>query len=161
MSDYDFYFAIPSYKRAEKQKTLKLLESLGVPKDQIVMSVQTQEDYAEYTRHGIKDRVFELIYSPADKVSGNMNTLLNYFQIGQKIVILEDDINDICKLVDKVGGGKGIEPIKTKQELYDLVKYGFSLCKKHKTCAFGLSMTRNPFFMTHGYKTYALSDTGF
>ena len=42
----EFEFCIPSYKRADNQKTLDLLQRLGVPKEWITLSVQTLADKA-------------------------------------------------------------------------------------------------------------------
>lgn len=41
-------FCIPSYKRSEEQKTLTYLESMGVNKEKIYISTQSEEDYKKY-----------------------------------------------------------------------------------------------------------------
>ena len=57
------YFCIPSYKRAFEQRTLEYLESIGIKKEQIYISKQTQEDYKEY----IADMKEKLDYYLTDK----------------------------------------------------------------------------------------------
>ena len=40
----EYIIGIPSYRRADKQTTLEYLERIGVSKERIVLSVQTEED---------------------------------------------------------------------------------------------------------------------
>lgn len=68
---FDIYFCIPSYLRADRQKTLELLERIGVPKEQIVLAVQTESDKEAYTKAGIADRVGTFLYREGHCVADN------------------------------------------------------------------------------------------
>ena len=91
------YFATASYKRAENQRTVAYLERLGIEKEKIIVTVQTEEDFKEYTRQGIDKRVGRLIYREGKNVSDNRNTILDNIPIGEKVVIFDDDITAVSK----------------------------------------------------------------
>ena len=48
MQKNDFIYAIPSYKRANKQITVNYLSNAGISKERIAVFVQTEEDEQEY-----------------------------------------------------------------------------------------------------------------
>lgn len=48
MKRFDFYFGIASYNRKDRQPMLRLLNSLGYPKEQILLAVQCEQDFKEY-----------------------------------------------------------------------------------------------------------------
>ena len=49
----DICFGIASYRRADNQRTLDYLERMGIDREHIIMSVQCEEDRAQYERAGI------------------------------------------------------------------------------------------------------------
>ncbi len=158
----EFLFCIPSYKRAGRQKTLDLLESMGCPKDWISLSVQTEEDRQAYTRAGVNKRVGAFLYRGGSCAADNFNTLLDYHSKGVKIVILEDDIKAIKRLtIDKATGKRKLVNVQKFEELLTLCRRGFAICRLEKTVGFGLSMTRNAMFMRPGHNRRKLCDTGF
>ncbi len=160
--NYDVKFCIPSYQRADRQKTLALLEKIGVPKEQIVLSVQTVADKKEYTKAGVAQRVGTFLYREGTCVADNRNTLLDHFHRGSKIVLLEDDINKIQHLkIDKLTGKHSLSDVTSYDELMHICKRGFSIAAQEKTIAFGLNMYRNATFMRKGYHRRKLCDTGF
>lgn len=159
---FDIYFCIPSYLRSDRQKTLNLLESLNVPKEQIVLSVQTAEDREKYIDAKVDRRVGTFLYREGNCVADNRNTLLDHFQKGSRVVLLEDDINKICRLhIDPVTKKHSLIAVNTYDELMHICKRGFRTAAKEKTIAFGLNMYRNATFMTKGYHRRKLCDTGF
>lgn len=79
-------FGIPSYHRPAC-RTIKTLLDAGVPKDDIVVSVQTAEDYEQYAE---LHKGIEIIYEAKDCAAGNRNTILNY--VDAPIWLLDDDL---------------------------------------------------------------------
>lgn len=141
------YFATASYKRAENQRTVAYLERLGIEKEKIIVTVQTEEDLKEYTRQGIDKRVGRLIYREGKNVSDNRNTILDNIPIGEKVVIFDDDITAVYKLEK----GK-LKEIDTKEEFYRFLEYGFKLAEENSTIAFGVYPVFNAFFMKDAYR---------
>lgn len=83
-------FGIPSYNRSERQITLDYLESMGIPKENIYISTQTEEDYKIYLeKYGNRANI---IYGKGDCISDNRNNLLNYFNKGTRLLMLDDDL---------------------------------------------------------------------
>ena len=115
----DICFGIASYRRADNQRTLDYLERMGIDREHIIMSVQCEEDRVQYERAGIGKRVGRLIYRAGKNVSDNRNTLLDSVPPGTKLVMLDDDINAICRL-----DGKGLRKIEDRDEFYSMLKRG-------------------------------------
>lgn len=80
-------YGIPSYRRPECRTVGTLLEN-GVNAEDIIVSVQTEEDYAEYSRSGLG---VTIIKGEADCAAGNRNTILR--NCSRPIVLLDDDIS--------------------------------------------------------------------
>ena len=145
------YFGIPSYQRSEKQLTLEYLESVGVKPEQIVMSVQTEEDYEKYRQY--ENRVGKLIYRPAHNVSGNTNTIFAAVPKNERIVILDDDI----KYISVLRGGK-LVPIDTEKEFSDLFRFGYMIASKLRTIGFSVYPVHNEYFMSNSYHTVHIGE---
>ena len=145
------YFGIPSYQRSEKQLTLDYLESVGVRPEQIVMSVQTEEDYEKYAKY--RDRVGQLIYRKAHNVSGNTNTIFDAVPKGEKIVILDDDIQYLSVL----RGGK-LHPVKTAEEFNRIFAFGYSVAAKLRTIGFSVYPVHNEYFMSNSVHTIHIGE---
>lgn len=139
-------FGIASYRRPDNQRTLDYLERMGIDREHIIMSVQSAEDKAQYERAGIGNRVGRLIYRPGKNVSDNRNTLLESVPPGTRLVMLDDDINAVCKL-----DGKGLRKIESREEFYSMLKRGYALAARHRTVGFGLYPVKNAYFMSTGY----------
>lgn len=159
MSQAEWKYCIPSYKRCGRQKTVSYLLGIGCDKDRIIISTQTEEDYRSYLRE-YAQKVGKVIYGKGDRVSINRNNLLNFMPAGVKIVLLEDDINSVSRLVESDGKNR-LEEIRTIDELDKVVAKGFEIAEKNGTICFGLNMTANPFFMRGGYTRKRLVHTGF
>ena len=144
--DTEIYFGIASYKRADNQRTVAYLEKLGVDKSHIIMAVQTASDKEAYEAAGIDRCVGRLIYREGKNVSENRNTLLDSVPAGTRLVLLDDDINAVCKLTS----GK-LAPIESREEFDTMLKRGYSLAAKHRTVGFGLYPVKNAYFMSGGY----------
>lgn len=104
MNQGDLKYCIPSYKRCNRQKAVNYLLDIGCDKNRIVISTQTREDYEQYKlAHG--SSVGEILFREGDRVSTNRNTILEHFKPGERIVLLEDDLNKVVKLTTDIRGG--------------------------------------------------------
>lgn len=137
-------FLIPSYKRAGKQKTLEYLHGMGYRRDEIILSTQTETDYAEYQRnYGDRARI---IYGEAHNVSGNRNNLLKTLKIGEKAVMLDDDIASIDRLIclkDAKHPFGRFEKIQQKAALEKVLNAAFAICEAHNGHVFGAYSVHN------------------
>lgn len=140
----DFVFLITTYKRSEKQPTLEMLEKLGVPKENIYMSVQTEEDRDKYTEMGYPSRVGRFVYKKGRNRSDNLNALIDIVPIGAKMVLMDDDIKNVGKLVKDQ-----LKPIETLDEFYAFLNRGFALARKYNTIGFSVYPCYNAFFMSN------------
>lgn len=116
------------------------------------MSVQNEKDLHDYTEDGIDERVGQLIYREGSYLSDNRNHLMDFFKYGEKMVMLDDDISMIHKLVD----GK-LADVDTLEGFEHIVKLGFSLCAKYRTRGFGLYNVDNAYFMKNSFSERAIS----
>lgn len=101
MPKQDYIIAIPSYDRVEilKNKTIKLLEENKINKKKILIFVANKEEEAKYKQ------VFSN-YKIIVGVKGLLpqrNFMTNYFNKGQHIVYMDDDIE---KVLIKAGENK-------------------------------------------------------
>lgn len=80
-------YGIASYHRPECRTVRTLLEA-GVSKSNIVISVQDDDDYAEYRR---RHKGIAIVYREADSAAGNRNTLLKEIK-ERPLCLLDDDI---------------------------------------------------------------------
>lgn len=146
-------FAIPSYKRAFEQLTLDYLAKLGVPRDMIVMSVQTQGDYDAYRAAGIEARVGRLIYRDGNCVGENRNNLLDAIPEGTYVVMMDDDIKTLLAL-----DGQKLRPIETFGGFMQVVTHGFMAAARNFTVGFGLYPTDNAYYMSNSITPRSIVD---
>lgn len=132
--------AIPSYKRSLtiKEKTLNyLLNDCGInPRgiDVFVADLDEFNDYAYLMSLGIR----VIVGKPT--LRAQRNFIDNYYDIGECILQIDDDIKGIYKKIDD----KNTELF---TDLLSLAKKGFDECLKNGTKIWGISAVHNPFFM--------------
>lgn len=138
-------FLIPSYKRPEKQKTLMYLHELGYTKKDIILSTQTTEDFEKY-RHKWGEKA-EIILTPgAYNAAGNRNGLLRTLRVGEKAILLDDDIARIDRLVcitSKKHPFGEFAPVKSKDEFESIIAAGFAECQKRNALTWGMYSIHN------------------
>ena len=84
----DIIFAIPTYNRPERQKTVEYLLAEGA--EHVVLFVQNRyEEYEE--RYG---KMVEIVRTKATSISSNRNAILDECQ-GHKVVMMDDDIRRV------------------------------------------------------------------
>ena len=133
-------FAIPTYKRPEKQLSLKMLRDFGYSKEDIIMSTQTEEDYKAYKER--YDNECTIIYKEGHSVTENRNTLIDYFDKGQWVVMLDDDITGFFKLT-----GKSLKKIETREEFEKMLNDFFEYTERNNGRMWGVYPCKNAFFM--------------
>ena len=136
--------AIPSYNRAEKlsQKTYKVLIDNGVPETDIIVFVAS-EDQKELYKQFLPNT--EIIVGCLG-MCNIRNFMTNYFEEGEIIVYMDDDI----------------EKIKTKGKTFlEALEDCYEYLKTSKTTLIGLPPTFNEYFnKTSGFKTGLLVAIG-
>ena len=133
-------FAIPSYKRVDKQLSLKMLKDFGYEKDDIYISTETKEDYEAYKEKYSKD--CNVIYKEGHSVTENRNALIDYFDKGQWVVMLDDDIQGFYKLA-----GKTLKKIETRNEIDKMFNDFFEYTEKNNGKMWGVYPCKNAYFM--------------
>lgn len=137
----DYVVAIPSYARAEtlKEKTIALLERNKIPKEKIYIFVANKEEEKVYKEH-LKD------YKIVVGVKGLLeqrNFMTKYFKEGQKIVYMDDDIEDVYvkKSADKKV--KKLEDLPLKS----FFPVAFKTLEKENLYIWGVNPVLNAYFL--------------
>lgn len=118
-------YGIASYKRPDC-RTVWTLREAGVRNEDIIISTQTEEDYAEY-----KNKFdCEVIYASKDSAAGNRNTILGY--VKGPVILLDDDVTGFHRFTDgkwkkdTAGGLASLEGMFTTAEINNCCIYGVS-----------------------------------
>lgn len=136
---YPYYVLIPSYKRVERQRTLEILSGELFPKDRIIISTQTNEDFVSYKQKYGKQAT--IIYRQGDSVGDNRNTLMQYCEENniENGIMMDDDIHAILLYNGKkLTNAQDIDSVLTK-----CVEYS----KKQGAKIWGAYPIANEFFM--------------
>lgn len=136
-----FYFGIPSYKRCNEQLTLDYLYKLGYPKEQIILSTQTEDDFLVY-KQKYSDKA-TIIYQQGNSVGDNRNNILKKLPIGSKIVMFDDDIKSIKKL-----SNSKLYDINSKLELDRFIESAFKYAENNNARLWGVYPVDNAYFMS-------------
>ena len=145
---------IPRAGRAGELLTLDYLERIGVPRERIILSVQSKADLEDYTAAGVCERVRALIYGPARNAAGNRNNLLNAVEQGTELLMLDDDIRDIVRL-DSAADGT-LSHIDTFPALLRLAAEGFAAARKKGAWGFGITGFYLAEYMRFNVRTAAI-----
>lgn len=158
-----FVICIPSYHRSDtiKKNTLATLDRCGVPHDLIKVFVSAPE-VAEY-RKSLPDDI-EVIESVLG-CTQNRTYISNYYQEGQHIVYIDDDIKDILSVCDLSGHTSCHiyrkenvgQPFYKKQiPIPNLMRFlveAFDILHKEGARLGGIYPVANGFFGSHKYTT--------
>ena len=134
-------FCIPSLARSSiiNKKTLKLLSDYNIPKKDIYVFV-IEEEYNKYRE--IVDKDINVIVG--DRGIGQQRSFIsNYFNEGEKIVSLDDDITKIYELKNK--------KLEELDNLYKFCDKAFTLLNGEGMC--GVYPTDNPYYMNENIST--------
>lgn len=134
-------YGIASYHRPEC-KTLKTLLELGVNKKDITISLNDINDYDEYSKKYSDIRV---IYKDGNCVANNRNNLIRNHAVGQKLIILDDDIISFRKwtLDNSTSKCGKLVKIQSKDELEEILEECFNETIKVGNNKFGIYAISN------------------
>jgi len=137
----EYVIAIPSHNRAKTlcSKTLQLLDRHNIPHDLVYVFCDSSclESYSLELPPNIK------LIESLKGVSQNRMFISNYFPEGQKILSIDDDVEEIYELKD----GKTI-PL---TELNSLIDIAFENLVKENAGLCGISPTNNAFYMKNTF----------
>lgn len=142
----NFKVAICSYKRTHilQQNTLSFLKKNNIPSDCIDIFVANEEEYEVYKNEIPEDLYNDLIIAKLG-YHNVKNFIMKYYPENSFVWHLDDDIEDI-----KILGKDGLESItESKIKLINIVKYAFSLLRKHRTNLIGMYPVDNDYFMSN------------
>lgn len=135
------YYGIPSYRRSFCTNTIDYLESLGVPKERIILSLQDEQDVKDYTAAGFDKRCV-IITCKGDRVSKNRNNILEYAQATnvKRLLMLDDDVPRI----EYMDGNRVYHKINSEKQLIEL----FEFCESIHSPIFGFYPTKSKMYQT-------------
>lgn len=143
----DVRYAIISYHRPECV-TVRALLDLGIPKSDIIIFLQDRNDLQKYnlSMPDIKKVLVE-----GKGVAANRNNVLrhNGFCVGERIVLLDDDIISFTKLnlfFDNKKPKATSRKIYDRQTLIDIISASFDESERLGSIMWGVSPTGNALF---------------
>ena len=152
-----YKIAIPSYKRPEtlKKKTLKLLQLYKIKPNKIYIFVSDDEQRQIYQEHLPNNSYNKLIVGKKG-IKNIRNFMANYFNNGEKIFYIDDDISNVYINKNNISldknGNIGENYNRKDNKLYPLenldsfIKNAFNLSKKMNINNWGIYPVENPYF---------------
>lgn len=137
----DYKIAIPSFNRQKQllQKTLNTLERYKIPREKIYIFV-VKDEYDTYV--DIIGSNYNLIIGELGIVN-QRNFIGNYFEEGDHIISLDDDIEEFYELAYEADKNK-LSPIK---DLNSFFIESFKILQREKLYIWGIYPVCNAFFM--------------
>lgn len=140
----EYIICIPSYRRPQiiKDMTLKLLNDNGIRPDLITIFLKDDIDlqkYREILNTDGKD-IYNFIIADCDGIGLTRTFIRNYYPVGQKVIMIDDDIKDIC----------------SSRELFNIKDFFnemFNTMKKENVKFSGCCPYANEYYMKLGYST--------
>lgn len=137
---------IPSFRRVNRLHSMDTLERMGYGPEDIIISTQTGLDYAEYKK-AFAGRA-QIIYRAGTNDSMNRNACIDFFDEGERFLLIDDDIKAFCGLI-QCDGKKALYDIRSKEELERIATKQFDYCDKHNSPMFAWYPTENAYFMSN------------
>lgn len=118
MKQAPFFLAIPSHRRAAvlEAQTLAFLRGQNLRPEQIHVFLSDKSDAKAYA--GLLDRGERAIVTGCKNLRDKFNFIHNYFPIGSRVVVMEDDVAPLEK-------GDGVNQKRPVEDLPALVARGF------------------------------------
>lgn len=137
-----YHICIPSHNRPDKVETPNVL---GI--NEYYIFVNDEQQAEKYRKHHTN-----VIVTNTIGITKARNAILDYFPIGSNILMCDDDIKGLYRLVGK----KSI--LMQQNEVKKLILKMFDLCKQHNIGLWGVGATFNPYFMRHkfSYRTFII-----
>jgi len=138
-----YKIAIPSYKRSTiiTERTLPYLQECNVDESSVYIFVSNEAEGADY-REALAGTDYNIVVpaTPIQNVTEKFNYLHSYFEDGERVFVLEDDIKELVKITRTDNKPKHLGNL-------DFVERGFEFCEKAKTKIFGIIPHDNGFYM--------------
>lgn len=141
-------FGIASYHRCDTMTTVTLLRSLGIQPDNILVATQTKNDYTNYKNRWQDDAT--IIFAPANNAAANRNTILKTCDIGERIILMDDDVKNLSINIEKDGYTYGTSRKLDGENFQTMIEEGFS----QGSSLWGIFATHNNMFMRSQWLTY-------
>jgi hypothetical protein len=127
--------AIPTYKRYHicNQQTLQTLKDNGIPKEIIYVFVANKDEYELYLK-ALNPELYEKLIIGELGLVKQRQFIENYFNIGECIVSLDDDIKEIDLTLTNYAN------------LHDFFETAFNDCLKYNAKIWSVYPVFNPFF---------------
>ena len=145
-SPSSYKYVIPTYGRPDvvRDKTLALLHTYKIPKEQITLFVANTQEYDIYTK-GVPATLYGSIVIGVPGLVQQRTFIMKYYPLGTHIISFDDDLTALWELE-----GDKLVPLKS---LKQAVHRGFTLCKKWGYHMWGIYPTKNAGWMSHQAST--------
>lgn len=144
----DYVIAIPSYKRANtlNTRTLKLLQEYNIEETRIYIFVADQEEKEIYEK--TIDKYYNQIIVGEVGIKNIRNFMPNYFDEGQHIVYMDDDLYRIEECVnDDLLEDKKNNKLQRLSLLHYFIENAFKTIENNQFGCWGVYPVYNPYFM--------------
>jgi hypothetical protein len=137
-----YQIVIPTYGRPElvQEKTLAMLHSYKIPKQQITLFVANKQEYELYSKT-VANSLYGSVVIGVPGLMQQRNFIMQYYPVGTHIVSFDDDVSALWQLE----GGKLVPLVGLKQ----VIQRGFALCKRLGYHMWGIYPTKNAGWMSH------------
>lgn len=137
-----YKIAIPSYRRSNiiSERTLAYLRECGVEDHEVYIFVSDEQEAADYRAALVGEYNIVVPEKPITNVTEKFNYLHSYFEDGERVFVLEDDIKELVKITRTDNKPKHFANL-------DFVERGFEFCDKAGTKLFGIIPHDNGFYM--------------
>ena len=144
----NYIFAIPTYKRSKfiQTHTLKVLEEYQIKPELIYIFVANKTEQKEYIKE-LPKKYHKQIIVGIKKLYKQRNFITNYFNQGQYIVFMDDDIRKINQLTRYNSKNRKENQISKLLDLDQFLNQAYQDLKKHNAFIWGVYPINNPYFM--------------
>lgn len=137
-----YKIAIPSYQRENTlaNKTIKILQKHNINPNNVSIFVANEEEKKKYQKVLPNEYKNRLVINNVTGIKNVRNFMNDYFEEGEKVFYLDDDLTDIFYRVSE-------NKLETLPNLDAFIKLGFSLCEEKGSKLFSIYPVENAYFM--------------
>lgn len=146
-----YKIAIPTYKRYNL-KTVRVLETYNIKTECIYIFVANKTEKKKYIL-SLPLKYHSNIIIGKIGLKQQRNFISDYFDEGEFIIQMDDDINNILELIVPDEKNKSLNRLKNITNLDSFLIHTYSFMKKNNIFLFGIYPVDNPFFMNNKYTT--------
>jgi hypothetical protein len=136
-----YHIVIPTYGRPDvvRDKTLALLHSYKIPKQNITLFVANKQEYERYANE-VPAPLYGSLVVGVPGLMQQRNFIMKYYPVGAHLVSFDDDVSALWQLQ----GEKLVPLVGLKQ----VIQRGFALCKRFGYHMWGIYPTKNAGWMS-------------